>query len=217
MRIVTLNICHAKYSNIDEICNLILRINPDLLMVQEIDRNAERSGYIDQFNCICQQCEFSYSYFVPTILFENMGEYGIAVFSKTQIADIMSLNLSIYKDNEPRFAIAFRLKNYNVDFITAHLSRNELFAKIQLDYLKKYFCHSRWMFIGDFNLGTPTVETVLGYIDKDETFTWPYINPTVRLDHIITNFEHNGQSYIYDTYGKTDHLSVVLEINENIL
>ena len=79
-------------SNLKELTSLIREVNPDLLMVQEIEINSRRSAYVDMVNAILDQTDLNYAAYFSTwdsqyIPSEGLGRMnlGNAIFSRYPI------------------------------------------------------------------------------------------------------------------------------------
>ena len=219
----------------------IKKINPDIIAIQEVDRNTERSGRTDQIKVLSELTGYNYVY-GKTIDFQG-GEYGIAVLSKHPIVsnEIIKLpytNTDTKKEEEPRIALVTKVDvpgfEVPVTFINTHLDWHEdpNIRLQQVRTINEVTLDMRGIKIlaGDFN---DTLNSVIGremerywttvFDGKTDHRTWPAVNPEVAIDQIFLN---NAQVWkvekVYvpntgtekDTDWKTvsDHIPVIVDL-----
>ena len=204
-------------ASIEVIGDYINSIKPDVLFLQEVDKNTERSFHKDQFKILKKYCGFNYGHFCRTVFFEDYGEYGLALYSKNDcLKNIKYINISVDNDKEPRYAICGEItlfENVIGNLFCVHLSNNKIKSLIQLEYLKKhYFLKPNSIFLGDFNLSTDEIEK-LGFEQFDHTFSWPYPLQNIRIDHIFTTIKDCEYTLkTLNSNGLSDHSSVLIEL-----
>jgi endonuclease/exonuclease/phosphatase family metal-dependent hydrolase len=90
LRVLTWNIRHCLldegYVDIEPFIEEIKKHDADIILLQEVDRNATRSGKIDQFTKIKESLGFQYhSAWTTRTKLGSAGLYGLATYSKFPI------------------------------------------------------------------------------------------------------------------------------------
>lgn len=93
--------------NLEGIVDKIRQVDPDLLLVQEVDRSSRRTAYIDQVQWILDRTDLNYAAYasqwradyVPS---DGLGrmDMGNALFSKYPITDAQRLALPLIDDQD---------------------------------------------------------------------------------------------------------------------
>jgi len=106
-----------------DIISTIKSLNPDISLLQEVDRNAKRTQHIDQLREIVDSMgrvnwsatPYHRSPFVPSPLSNPLGrvDLNLAVISKYQMTDALRRQLALL--NEPRLRQIFNLKRAILD------------------------------------------------------------------------------------------------------
>jgi endonuclease/exonuclease/phosphatase family metal-dependent hydrolase len=203
IRVATYNIL-AGAGNLNLIAEAIQKINPDIIALQEVDRNTQRNTD-DQIAVLSKLTGYQYSY-GKTMDFQG-GEYGIAVLSKYPILDseIVKLpytNTLTQKEEEPRIALVTHVDvpgfDVPITFINTHLDWQEdpNIRLQQVRTINQFTENVRGIKIlaGDFN---DTLNSVIGkemerywvtvFNGTVDHRTWPAINPQIAIDHIFLN------------------------------
>ena len=126
LRILTYNIYHGETTDgridMDIFASIINEMKPDLVALQEVDKNAQRTGVIDITKELGDRTGLK-GYFVKHRDFQG-GEYGNAILSRFPVVDIDVL--AGYKSGENGITIPFtriRLaKETGIVFNCTHLS-----------------------------------------------------------------------------------------------
>lgn len=103
LRVVTWNIRAALSSSLDQIATDLGALDPDVVMLQEVDRHADRSGDVDQAAELAERLGMTSSFAAART--EGKGEFGVAMLSR--IAFESARRVALPSDNafEPRVAI----------------------------------------------------------------------------------------------------------------
>ena len=182
------------------IARIIGRRSPDIVALQEVDRNMDRSANVDQTGLIAEQLEMQ-SIFFP--LWKNgAGEYGLAILSRFPM-QVMSFDLlpqlnSPYS-TERRGLMWIRLETHGgpVHFFNTHLSYLKKETLLQMRHiveggiLDSLPPSEPVIFCGDLNSSSSSVAYSLlsrKLADSQKssplpTFVSPY--PLLRLDYIF--------------------------------
>lgn len=136
LKVMSFNIHHANPPaeeqsgkiDIDAIANTIKQADADIIALQEIDENTQRSGKGNQAKLIAKKLGLKV-YFAKAIDFQG-GAYGIAILSKFPMSEHQIYRLSNQADAkaEPRVLQTVKLKLPGKRYIR--------FANTHLDFLK---------------------------------------------------------------------------------
>ena len=92
-------------SNMDKIAAKIQEIDPDIIMLQEVDILSKRSGYIDQVQYLLDNTSMNYGCYASVwqadyIAFEGTGriDMGNAILSKYELSDAERIQLRLRTD-----------------------------------------------------------------------------------------------------------------------
>jgi endonuclease/exonuclease/phosphatase family metal-dependent hydrolase len=94
--------------NLDAICMLINEVDPDVLMVEEIEVNSRRSAYVDMVRVILERTQLNYAAYFQTwdsryVPSQGLGrmDLGNAIFSKYPISQAQSIRQPDRTDQDP--------------------------------------------------------------------------------------------------------------------
>ncbi|KAA5544090.1 endonuclease [Adhaeribacter rhizoryzae] len=229
------NIHHANppsrpdFIDIDAIANAIKAQNPDLVALQEVDVNTERSGKFNQAEEIAKRLNMHF-YFAKAIDHQG-GDYGVAILSKYPLTETQVHRLPSKPETkgEPRVLATAKITLPNgaaIRFGSTHLDAQKapVNRQIQIEEIGKIAATEQLPFIiaGDFN-ATPDSEVIAG-LDKYFTRTCqncaptiPVINPSKTIDFIAYKHPKNkirvaSHQVINEQYA-SDHLPVLVVLN----
>ena len=142
LRILTYNIYHGETTegrvDMELFASIINDVKPDLVALQEVDKNAQRTGVIDITNELSKRTGIK-GYFVKHRDFQG-GEYGNAILSRFPVRDIDVIEG--YKSTPNGITIPFariRLaKGTEIIFNCTHLSTRLKDRKAQAKQLMDY-------------------------------------------------------------------------------
>jgi len=227
LRVMSYNIHHGEGMDgkidIKRIAQAISKENPDLVALQEVDKNCTRSGDRDM------AAELGILLGMEHIFGKAMdfqgGEYGLAILSKLPIMETSLHRLP--KGDEPRCALEVKVKigNYPklVSFICIHNSWNS--EDIRIEQVKKLLMvfgkldHPA-VLAGDFNSKRKDESMqllehadwkLLSFQSKKVSV---YAAPDSQIDFfVISNFPHtSAESRVVDETIASDHKPIFAEI-----
>jgi endonuclease/exonuclease/phosphatase family metal-dependent hydrolase len=99
LRIMTYNIRHGAESSLESIAAVINGQSPDIVALQEVDMETNRSGGVDQAERLGQLTGM-YHFFQPALLDYDGGQYGLALLSRYPI--ISSQRIPLRSSGEQR-------------------------------------------------------------------------------------------------------------------
>jgi endonuclease/exonuclease/phosphatase family metal-dependent hydrolase len=115
-----------KKLDLDRIAAVITKENPDIVSLNEIEKNVNRSNCVDQIAYIAKKTNMYYA-FGPNLIGDNgcgaQGQFGNAILSKYKI--ITSGNHSLYRQSneEPRGCLEAEIEidGKKIAFLSTHL------------------------------------------------------------------------------------------------
>jgi endonuclease/exonuclease/phosphatase family metal-dependent hydrolase len=232
LRLLTYNIRHAQNEagqiNVKDLADFILKQNPDVVALQEVDSVCGRSAKLD-IAAELGKLTGMYYYFGKAMDYDG-GGYGEALLSKLPIEKISTVPLPFQpnKKREPRAAIEAILvtkEGTRFKFITTHLDhlQDETDRLMQTNYLAEKYAGETMPFIigGDLNAKPEEKAMVplLGitnYPGKDKMlFTFPSGTPDKKIDYFLLSRNHQWKCIRFDVLPEkqiSDHRPVIMEI-----
>ena len=206
--------------------NVLKRLNPDVVGLQEIDFNARRSGNVNQAAVMGKELGM-HAAFGPFMDFQG-GQYGMAVLTRYPIRSVELVKLP--KGNEPRIALAVEVllpNDQRMMIVNVHFDwvRDDTFRFAQASELKKYLnkLEMPYILLGDFNdrLGSRTLNLLSdGMVEADKPesdhFTIPSDNPRSEIDFIFVAPEQRWTvktTRVIDEPVASDHRPVFSELS----
>jgi endonuclease/exonuclease/phosphatase family metal-dependent hydrolase len=112
IRVLTYNIRHGEGRDgriaLARIAEVMKKVRPDLVALQEVDRGTERSGGVDQLAELASTMGM-HAEFGQALEFEG-GAYGVAVLSRWPLESPDNQALPSSEEREPRTALSVRLR-----------------------------------------------------------------------------------------------------------
>jgi len=234
LKVMAYNVHHCNppsrtdgYIDLPAIAKVINDAKPDLVALQEIDVNTERSGKeINQARELGKMTGMHF-FFAKGIDFQG-GEYGIAVLSRFPIIEAVAYPLPLPEGvtGEPRTVAAIKVevaKGLPIWFASTHLDLKEETRVFQAEKIINRFGKLPEPFIiaGDFN-AVPN-SRVISLLDGTFTRTClddcgptiPNVNPRKTIDYIMYTQPRRLRTLkmevIQESYA-SDHLPIVAEI-----
>ncbi|BAH37298.1 hypothetical protein GAU_0256 [Gemmatimonas aurantiaca T-27] len=173
----------------------IARLGADVVALQEVDRNVERSGRVDEPRVLGEQLSMSHAFgaFMPY----QGGEYGMAIVSRLPIRRSQALRLP--DGNEPRVALLAELElpsGARVLVVNVHFDwvGNDTLRYAQVKALGAVLDTVRLpvILLGDFN-DQPASRTLQHWQPRfrvaakpeSDRFTFSSTEPKQEIDHIL--------------------------------
>jgi len=210
--------------SLERVAEVIKKFKPDLLALQEIDRNCLRSGGVDIAAELGKMLGMEHR-FGKFMDFEG-GEYGLAVLSSLPIVETVRHQLP--DGAEPRCALEVRVKldelKQPLSFISIHNDwTSSEFRLAQVEALLGAIAKkdNPLILAGDFNgdRKDPSLRKLADsglriMAKKGEQKTWPAGKPRIEIDFIMmknmppVEVEH----WVVDERLASDHRPVVAEV-----
>lgn len=205
LRVMSYNIKHAELSSLEAIAEIVLDDGADLVALQEVDKDAPRSGVVHQSYRLGQLTGMASS-FRAAIPLPDGGEYGLAVLSRYPI--LSSEKLEMTSGSEQRILVVWRiaLPTGEIAFANTHFGLTPTERASQADETAAMLIDEpRAILLGDFNEEPGgAVETTLSALltdvwpiagDGSAGHTIPSAAPDRRIDYI---FVASGWSSPFD-------------------
>ncbi|WP_255478794.1 endonuclease/exonuclease/phosphatase family protein [Rufibacter sp. XAAS-G3-1] len=236
LRVLCYNIHYANppskdktFIDLDAIANVIKKENPDVVALQEVDVNTNRSGKVHEAQVLAEKTGMKAYYFGKAIDHDG-GDYGVAILSKYDLLETHTYPLPDDRSTkpEPRVLATARMRTpggFEFMFAVTHLEvRREENRLMQMAEISRIVNATSLPVIiaGDFN-AKPDSETIKRLdtlfqrtCDPCEP-TIPVINPNRTIDYIAfrptDRFKVLEHKVIQETYA-SDHLPIfaVLQI-----
>ena len=234
LKVMTYNIHHCNPPSLPEgkiditaIAKAINTAAPDLVALQEVDVNTERSGKKTNQARELARLTGMHFFFAKAIDHQG-GDYGVAVLSRFPLLDSLHLPLPLPEGikGEPRAVAAVKVKTpkgKEIWFASTHLDLKEETRLFQAEIIVKRLAAMKEPVVlgGDFN-ALPSSQ-VISRLDSTFTRTCtadclptiPTVNPRRTIDYIMfTRPEHLSATKTYvpnETYA-SDHLPVVAKL-----
>lgn len=199
IRVVTYNMRHGLGTDnrvdLTRVGQVLQRLTPDIVALQEVDNRATRSGGVDQAAVLGQQLGLHHT-FGSFMEFQG-GQYGMAILSRYPI--LKSTALKLPEGNEPRVALAAEVQladgtellvvNVHFDWV-----RDDRFRWAQAEAVKLHLetWPTPYVLLGDFNdlpesrtlkmLGQGLQEAAKPANDR---FTFSSTAPEIEIDYIF--------------------------------
>lgn len=226
LRILSYNIHHAEgvdgKLDVPRIAQVILSVDPDLVALQEVDKNTIRTGKVNQDIELSRLTEMN-SVFGSNITFQG-GQYGNAILSKFPIIKNKNFLLPNVDSGEQRGLLQSQIQisnKENVLFFSTHLdhrrSDTERLASAKaINQIIGLDNKSPAILAGDFNdvPDSPTLKE-LGKVwlrtNKKILRTIPASKPSRQIDYIFVQPKERWkiiESQILDEDIASDHRAI---------
>lgn len=237
IKVMTYNIWGARSGgipNLEELAEVIKRANPDVVALQEVDKNTTRNAKHGDIAKKLGELTGMDHFFAKAENFHG-GEYGDAVLSKLPIIEKKAFNLEIDPalGGERRAVARIKLEKdgksfYFISTHFDHLSdeRNRIKQARDFVELARGF-DAPVIAAGDFN-ALPTSQTIdilrtyfsLGCLNSNCTqFTFPVSSPNRTIDYIFYAPLNAFSTQLYSVYTwaskESDHFPVLATFKIN--
>lgn len=208
LKIATYNIATANISSLEKVAEAIKAIDPDIIALQEVDKNTSRSSKVDQIEELKRLTGMPYGLFGKAEDYYD-GEYGIGILSKYPIIYNDLLNLPSEGVGR-RVLLAAEISDPriggNIVFMCTHLDSQEdnTIRNKQIQAINSYSIASTkgkipsietklQILAGDFNEpgDAPLFKEVERYFTNliptnIDARTWPAVKPAIDINHILS-------------------------------
>lgn len=202
LNIGSYNIAHGQFINYDmqPIADDILEKDLDIVGLQEVDINADRSQNIDSLALLSQMTGYQYYAYYKTVDLATEGQYGVAILSKYPIVETNRFDL-------PSPGVEARVLGYakidvegtNVNFFVTHASfEKEEIRVSQFEYINTVLKDfDNFMIAGDFN--TSNFEEYKKIENASTLNTAENNLPTHKKTESIDNIVYSTDDWSFET------------------
>lgn len=211
LRVLTYNIYHGETTDgrvdMDLFGKIIREVNPDLVALQEVDKNAQRTGVIDITQELSKRTGLK-GYFCKHRDFQG-GEYGNAILSRFPVADVHLIEG--FKTGEHGITIPFAKIELAPDtfiyFSSSHLTTRPAEREVQARQVAEYYTgvleRAPTLITGDLNAEPHHAELQMlfeEFAEADSTFANTFSTRTgmrKKIDFIL--YPDNDQWEVVET------------------
>lgn len=180
LRVGTYNIKSMNYTDSQEFFRKEIQdVNLDVLVLQEVDQNAVRSGNLDMVKAIAQAGDFPYYHFYTTMWILD-GYYGIGIVSKYPIIEVKAERMpnSLFKEPRVLSETTVQTKEKAIHIYNTHVTyEHNIYREEQLNFIKERVeSQANTILMGDFNSfsfnGALEIDTMKSINSKQEFQTF---------------------------------------------
>ena len=191
LTLATLNIKHGA-EGLDTVAEAIREVSPDIIGLEEVDVNCERSGFVDEPKELSRLAGYPYYAFSKAINLGD-GEYGTAILSRYPIEsfEVIPLESGNGEDRTLGHAV-ISIANQKVDVFVTHLSFEDRSLRIeQMDTISDNLGNSKhYILLGDFNSFDLEDVMYLGgfyYVNRPDRRYTTFRRYDLAIDNIIVS------------------------------
>jgi len=230
LRVLTYNIHHGEGTDgrfdLSRLAGVMEDAQPDVVALQEVDRDTERSGGVDQLAEL-ERLTDMHGGFGKAMDFSG-GSYGVAVLSRWPLLSTSNHPLPGSPDREPRTALTVRLGSGDqgplLQFTSTHLDQgrdpeDRLAQATSLNELLVRDENQPAILAGDMN-SRPDTEVMEIFAAQwamapavDPSPTNPSGRPRLRVDHVLFRPAESWrvlESRVIDDRVASDHRPVLI-------
>lgn len=220
--------------DLHRILTVIDHYGPDIVILQEVDRDVPRSRRHDQAALIADVLDFPHVAFAPNVWLPT-GCYGNATLSRHPFVQHANIDLS-YGPKKPRGALYTEIRTkaddhlFRMHLVNVHLGlsgierRWQVRKLLQADQLRRLDADSRIVIGGDTNdwngalwrgpLKKAGFHCATG-IGRRASLTFPAWQPVSALDRVFLRgalaAEHHFRGRLQITQAASDHVPVIVD------
>lgn len=223
LRVMTYNIKHGDLSSLEAIAEVILHEEPDIVALQEVDKDAARSNLEFQSYRLGQLTGMS-SLFRQAIPLNGGGEYGLAVLSRFPI--VSSEKVELTSGGEQRILVVAEITlpdGRPLAFANTHMGLDSVERATQATEIVDVLAERPLaLLMGDFNADTdePAYATfeasmldVFSAAGDGPGETFPATAPDRRIDYIMQSLDWLPpvRAWVPETTA-SDHRPIVVDL-----
>lgn len=234
MRIMSYNVQVGWGKGLEAIADLVKKYDPDIIAIQEVDRDRKRTGFVDQFKILEKLLEmhggYACSYKGPLSEGEK-AQYGHCIFSKYPVA-VEKVHTLANRDynlpgeeawvTEPRACLQSVING--IRFFSLHFSTVADIQRMQAEQLAGIIKENSDLpviSLGDFNndLKSEALEP-LNFLNNGLEAIEPALSypngkrANAAIDHILlsSHFKVLGAQVVVENEGISDHNPVICDL-----
>ena len=210
-RVATFNICHGKGRDgrvdLERTAGVIRELDADLIALQELDVDLQRSGHIDQPGELARLLEARVHFF-PTLGFDG-GHYGIALAAADELT-CRADPLPRLGDEEPRIVVTAEWNGTRI--ATTHLSRDRAVRAEQTVHVAEMArgLEQPAIVLGDLNQGVGALGPLIaaGFTPVRASNGWF----RTQIDHVLVSSGLEAVTTSFVPTTASDHYPLVVDV-----
>ena len=218
IQIMTYNVRHCAGMDLvvdyDRTANVIIKNQPDVVALQELDSMTGRSGRKYQLGELANRTNY-YPIFGKAIDYDG-GGYGVGVLTKEKPLSTKRIPLP---GEEPRALLVVELKDYVIACTHLDLEEDARLASISLIINEAVQWQKPFILAGDWN-DHPNSQLLQKLkknftINSGNDFTFPADKPTECIDYVATCNSHSAktrESVVVDEPDASDHRPLMVKL-----
>jgi len=224
IRVVSYNIHFGANINgkpaISIISDFLTAVSPDILCLQEVDRNTIRSLFLDQTNKLNKSLSMEVAYGETDSVIP--GTTGNLILSKFPILYVENKILPSLRYKRSALMATIKTPLGNINVINTHLSLSKAARKKQIEIIRDWILQNRLPTIlaGDFNTNNINELKPLLFIlndaaiieNKSHINTFESNKYKARIDYIFIPKTYFIKSYTIPAFQFSDHYPVIADI-----
>ncbi|WP_432663758.1 endonuclease/exonuclease/phosphatase family protein [Wukongibacter baidiensis] len=224
IRIVSYNIHFGASANgkpaISIISDFLSAVSPDILCLQEVDRNTIRSLFLDQTSKLNEDLSMEIAYGETDSL--APGTTGNLILSRYPILYVENKSLPSFKYKRNALLATVKTPIGNINVINTHLSLSRDVRKKQIEIIRDWILQNRLPTIlaGDFNASDINELKPLLLIlkdpaeaeDKAHITTFENKKYNSRIDYVLIPKTYFVKSYNVPRFHFSDHYPVIVDL-----
>lgn len=235
LRVMTYNIQHGQgvdgKVSLEESMAVIRAVDPDILLVNEVDVYWPRSGNVDQVSLLAKDLDYPYVYFAPTLpgaFWQRFTprRYGNVLLSRLPLENPRSFLLPSLEEPRSLLVAEVTVDGETWHILGTHLGLSTRDRENQAAFIQQVAkdLSGPMVLLGDFNTHPDAPElSPLWTLFREghelvgvgEGMTFPSSGPTSRIDQFYLSLElvpHLTRIYTYPS-ATSGHLPVVAEFS----
>ncbi len=218
VQIMSYNVRHCAGMDLvvdyDRTANVIIKNQPDVVAIQELDSMTGRSGRKYQLEELAKRTSY-FSVFGKAIDYDG-GGYGVGVLTKEQPLSTKRIPLP---GEEPRVLLVVELKDYVIACTHLDLEESERLASLPLIIEEAQNWEKPFILAGDWNdhPNSQLLQELKKYftINSGNDFTFPADVPNECIDYVATFNNSPGktiESVVVDEPEASDHRPLMVKL-----
>jgi endonuclease/exonuclease/phosphatase family metal-dependent hydrolase len=206
VRVLTYNIHHGEGRDgridLDRIVNVICSVSPDIVCLQEVDRNMKRTGGLDMPSILSRKLDM-WAAFGPN-LHQDGGQYGNLTLTRYEILWQRNITLPCPEGTEQRGCLTagMYVAGQELEVMNTHLALEQNVRKDQASVLTAHVSGRPTILAGDMN--EETDEPALRILRSVFMDTWNW-----RQGTIAHTFRRGGEGSRIDFVLASRKLNVI--------
>jgi len=211
-----------KKLDLERTAKLIRELKPDLVALQEVDRNAERTAKQDQ-PALLEELTGLNAVYGKTLNHSSGGEYGLAILSRLPVKESKMTLLPLQEGYEPRGLLEAEIELWDkqmIRFACTHLCHISDERRMQQTKRMNELLEQNselTILCGDFNAlpESGPIKTLLEqWADAtDRTPTFSSTDPKIKIDYVFYRPQNQlkvKEMKVIDDKMTSDHLPVLV-------